>query len=210
MHLFSLLPDAKLNNLDLDWPYDANGNLDVTKGPVNWLGMLGERWMIRETTAQKRSDTSKGFCGAGIYTMVRTASASVAALAVGRPLFWSDRKNNIVTPDIAATFLLPFAGLALNVPATKGNVVMMLECGEADGIFNNPLTKATPVINDNAILLHNGGIANLEVIADATAYTFAHRRVDFAIKVNAAPTAGAKSRVILARSNEINFVNGVI
>jgi hypothetical protein len=205
MHLFDYLPSAKLNDVDLDWP-----SSDVTKGPVDWIGMLGERWMIREETAQKLSDTSKGFCGAGIYTMVRTLSTSTAALAVGRPVFWSDKKARIVTPDIAATFLLPFAGIALNVPATKGNVVMILECGEADALFNNPLTKGTPVINDNAILLHNGGVANLEVIADATAYTFAHRRVDFGIKVNAAPTAGAKSRVIVSRQNENNFVNGVI
>jgi hypothetical protein len=52
MHLFDLLPDAKLNNLDLDWPYDSSGNRDVTKGPVNWLGMLGERWMYSESSAK--------------------------------------------------------------------------------------------------------------------------------------------------------------
>jgi hypothetical protein len=129
MHLFKLLPDAKLNNLDLDWPYDSSGNRDVTKGPVDWLGMLGERWMVREETAQKLSDTSKGFCGAGIYTMVRTLSTSTTALVVGAPVFWSNKKDRIVTPDIAATFLLPFAGVALNIPTTKGNVVIICECG---------------------------------------------------------------------------------
>lgn len=210
MHLFDLLPDAKLNNLDLDWPYVA-GVKDITKGPVQWEGMLGERWMYKKASAAKLSDTSKGYCGAGIYQMVRTASASVAALAVGRPVFWSDRDNLIVTPDIAATFLLNFAGIALNVPTTKGNVVMICIAGEVDALFiAGAITKAVPVIGDNAVLAHAGGIATLDVLADATAMTWAMRRLDHNIRINAAATAGAKSRVLLERTNEINFVNGVI
>lgn len=205
MHLFDVLPDAKLNNLDLTPPDN-----DVTKGIQNWRGMIGERWMYSEVEAQKRSDRAKGFCGAGIYQMVRTLSTSVAALAVGRPVFWVDRKLFKVTPDIAATFLLPFAGIALNVPSAKGNIVMILICGEVDGLFAAALTKAVPVINDQLILKHTGGIAEIDVLADATALTGATERLRFGGRVTEAVVAGALSRIIVSRANEIDFQNGVI
>lgn len=205
MHLFDVLPTAKLNDLDLDWP-----GTDVTKGPNMWVSMLGERWQYSEKDAVKRSLTTRGHCGAGIYQMVRTHPTSTAALVVGRPLFWSDRKLFVVTPDITAAFLLPFAGVALNVPTTKGNVVMMCVSGDVDGLFDAALTKAVPVINDLTILKHTGGIAAFDVTADATAETGALARLRNGIRVNEAVTAGALSRIIIPRSAEIDFQNGVI
>jgi hypothetical protein len=143
--------------------------------------------------------------------MVRTLSTSTTALVVGAPVFWVDRLNKIVTPDIAATFLLPFAGIAINIPTTKGNVVMICECGEVDALFiATATTKATPVINDIAVLSYVATNARWDVLADATALTWGTRRLDVGARINAAVTAGAKSRVVLDRRNEANFVNGVI
>jgi hypothetical protein len=83
--------------------------------------------------------------------------------------------------------------------------------GEVDALFiATATTKATPVINDIAILSYVATNARWDVLADATNPTWGTRRLNVGARINAAVTANAKSRIILDRRNETNFVNGVI
>lgn len=185
MNVFDYIPQGKLNDVDIDWP------TDITKGPQPLVGMLGEEFIYDETTALKLSNTLKGTLYACKLKLVRFLSTSTASNLIGRPVFWSDKKKYIVTPDAAATSA--FAGIAITAVG-KGNMGYIVTAGEVAGLFDAALTKAVPALGDPVYLKIAGGVATLDVLADATGWTNVQLKLMIG-EVRATVTAGAVSRV---------------
>lgn len=194
MDLFTLTPTGRLNEVDIDF----NSTRDVTRGPDNLAGSLGDIIKCDTNFAQQRQNTSVGTLFGAEYMLVRTKSTSTAALLVGRPVFWgseADLDACIVTPDATVDAL--FAGVAINVPTTKGNVVLIVVAGDVNGLVKNPITDAGDVdLGDFLQLDISGGVATFDVLANATAVTWASMK-QLAAKRIAAATAGAVSRMQL-------------
>lgn len=194
MDLFTLTPSGKLNDVDIEF----NAIMDVTRGPDNLRGALGDIVKCDTDFAQRYQKTSNSVLYGAEYMLVRTKSTSTAALLAGRPVFWgseADLDACIVTPDAAADAL--FAGVAINVPATKGNCVLIVVGGDVGGLVKNPITDAGDVdLGDIFTLDIAGGVATFDVLANATAVTWATMK-QIASKRIAAATAGAVSRMQL-------------
>lgn len=190
MDLFTLTPSGKLNDVD----YTFNTTRDVTLGPDNLRGALGDIIKCDYNFANTHKKASTNLYG-GEYQFVRTRSGSTNALVVGGPVFWYDRDNFIVTPDTDGT--AEFAGVALNIPATKGNCVLIVVAGDVDALFKaTATTKATTVKNDLAVTSIASSAATLDVLADATAVTWGTAS-DAIARLQTPSTAGALSRVSL-------------
>lgn len=197
MNVFDLIPVGKLNDTDIDWP------TDITKGPQPLVGMLGEEFIYDESTALKLSNTTKGTLYACKIKLVRFASGSTASNLIGRPVFWSNKKSYIVTPDAATTSA--FAGIAITAVG-KGNIGYIVTGGEVDVLFDGALTKGAPALGDPVTLKIAGGVATADVLADATTWTNTQLKA-FIGEVRAAVVAGAKSRVFIYE--ERNFNRGI-
>ena len=194
MDLFTLTPSGKLNDVDIEW----NATRDVTRGPDNLAGALGD--IIKCDTAWAQQHTKSG--GATLYgaeyMLVRTKSTSTAALLAGRPVFWgseADLDACIVTPDATADALL--AGVAINVPTTKGNAVLIVIAGDVDGLVSNPITDAGDAdLGDFYSIAIGGGVGTFDILANATAITFGNAKAIAARRIEN-PTAGALARMQL-------------
>jgi hypothetical protein len=190
MNVFDYAPTGKLNDTDITFPTSLNLE---TNGVNPFRGMLGEEFEYDEPTALKLSNTAKSTLFSCLLKLVRFHPTSTASNLAGRLVFWSDKNNFVVTPDATATSV--FAGVAVNA-MTKGNIGFIVVAGECEALFVDPLTKATPVVNNRAIVSIAGGVAALDVLADATGVTWGTLQTNIAT-VRATVTAGAKSRVAL-------------
>lgn len=195
MDLFTLTPSGKLNDVDIE--YDAAH--DVRNGPNNLDGALGDIIKCDTRFAAERWSSTPGNSGyQGEYMLVRTKADSTAALLPGRPVFWAsadDLDDCIVTPDAAADALL--AGVALNVPTTKGNCVIILVAGDVDGLVANPITDAGDAdLGDFYSLAIGGGVATFDVLANATAITWGTIKQAVSRRIEL-PTAGQLARMQL-------------
>lgn len=132
MDAFTLTPTGKLNEVSIAY----NATRDVTKGPDNLPGALGDIIKCDTKFAQERWKSGLGTNGyGGDYMFVRTKSNSVASLIPGRPVFYAsmaDYDACIVTPDALATYF--FAGVAINTPDNKGDCVLIVVAGDVDAI----------------------------------------------------------------------------
>lgn len=132
MDLFTLTPTGKLNEVSLAF----NATRDVTKGPDNLPGALGDIIKCDTKFAQERWKSGLGTSGyGGEYMFVRTKSTSTASLIPGRPVFFAsaaDADAWIVTPDAVATYF--YAGVAINTPDTKGDCVLIVVGGDVDAL----------------------------------------------------------------------------
>lgn len=193
MDLFTLTPSGKLNDVDIEF----NATRDVTKGPDNLAGSLGDIIKCDTAWAQQHQKTGLVLYGAE-YMLVRTKSTSTAALLAGRPVFWgseADLDACIVTPDAAADAL--FAGVALNVPTTKGNCVLIVVGGDVQGLVRGVITDAGDTdLGDFYQLDISGGVATFDILANATAITWGSIKAIASRRI-ANPTAGAVARMQL-------------
>jgi hypothetical protein len=198
MNVFDYIPQGKLNDVDIDWP--ASTTAGITGGPQPLVGMLGEEFIYDETNALKLSNTTKGTLYACKIKLVRFLSTSTASNLVGRPVFWSNKKTYVVTPDAVATSA--FAGIAITANG-KGNMGYIVTAGEVDLLFDAALTKAVPALEDPIVLKIGGGVATGDVQLDATGWTNAIQKL-WVGYVRAAVTAGAKSRVFINERKDYN------
>jgi hypothetical protein len=193
MDLFTLTPSGKLNDVDIEY----SATRDVTLGPEFISGSLGDIIKCDTAFAQRHQRAGTTLFGAE-YMLVRTKSNSTAALLAGRPVFWgseADLDACIVTPDAAADAL--FAGVAINVPATKGNVVLIVVAGDVDGLIKGVITDAGDAdLGDVYTLDISGGVATFDILANATAVTWATMK-QIAAKRIEIPTAGQLARMQL-------------
>jgi hypothetical protein len=197
MDTFSYIGSKKFN----DWQgiYPAT----VTDGPNLMKGLLGNRHKLSEAMAVKLSNTNLGTLRQGVYQVVRTdpTAATIANYAVGRPLFWADPKNFVVTYVAATTSL--FAGICLhNAISAAGNVMHMCVAGDVGGLWDGTLTKATPALNDPVILKIASSLATLDTIADATGWTNVQLKLEVG-RVNETVTAGQVKRIILNKAIQV-------
>jgi hypothetical protein len=189
VNMFDYLPTHKLDEVDIEYP----GN-DVTKGPSMFPGLLGQRFDISQLLATKQLTTA-GRMGDGIIQYVRSSPTSTASIIVGRPVFWSDKIKNVVTPDAVATSEL--AGFPVSVPTTKGNIIVICNFGEIAVLTKNPLTKDPYAAGDLMFLDISGGVATIDVLADATALNNTNFDLVIAKAVSVvAAGAVAKARLI--------------
>lgn len=194
MDLFTLTPNGYLNDVDIEY----NATRDVTKGPDNLSGALGDIIKCDTKFATERTKAGGATLYGGEYMLVRTKSTSTAALLAGRPVFWgseADLDACIVTPDAAADAL--FAGVAINVPSTKGNCVLIVVAGDVDGLVKGVITDAGDAdLGDFYSLDISGGVATFDVLANATAITFGNAKAIASRRIEL-PTAGQLARMQL-------------
>jgi hypothetical protein len=199
MDLFSYLRGAKLNKVD-----EAYGTTDITKGPSPFVlgGLLGQKIKLSSTMALKLSDTTVGTLYGGEYQLVRLDPAQTATLAnskVGAPVYWVDRKLFKVTFDAVATALL--AGIAISVPTAKGNVFMICTLGEVGALYANPTTKgATADANDPVVAAIAGGVAVVDILADATGWTNVQKRLEIGRAAEDPGAGNAIFKIILTNA----------
>ena len=208
MDLFTLTPSGKLNDVSITY----NASRDVRLGPDNLAGSLGDTIKCDTRFAAERWKSGVGNNGyGGEYMLVRTKSNSTAALLVGRPVFWEDAAALdacIVTPDAAVDAL--FAGVAINVPETKGDCVLICVAGDVDGLVKNPITDAGDAdLGDIYTLDIAAGVATFDILANATAVNWGTLKAQAAKRV-ALPTAGQVARMHLLQNAVVRrFREGV-
>jgi hypothetical protein len=194
MDLFTLTPSGKLNDVDIEF----NATHDVKLGPDNLRGTLGDIIKCDTAFAQQRTKAGGATLYGAEYMFVRTKEGSTAALLAGRPVFWgsaADLDACIVTPDAAADALL--AGVAINVPTTKGNCVLIVVAGDVDGLVKGVITDAGDAdLGDFYTLDIAAGVATFDVLANATAVTWGSIK-SIAAKRIELPTAGQLARMQL-------------
>lgn len=195
MDLFTLTPSGMLNDVSIAF----NATRDVTKGPDNLPGTLGDIIKCDTKFAQERWKAGVGNNGyQGEYMFVRTLSTSVASLLPGRPVFYADSAAIdacIVTPDAAADAL--FAGVAINTPDNKGDCVLIVVAGDVDGLVSNPITDAGDAdLGDFYSLAIGGGVATFDILANATAVNWGTLKA-IASKRITLPVAGQVARMQL-------------
>lgn len=183
--LFEYIGEGKLNELILPNPYNSAGAIDKKLGPNRYIGLLGEEFKISQATALKQSNTTIGTLYGGTYKLVRVqpdfATVLLTDIIVGRPMFWNDKKKNLVTPLATATS--QFAGICV-VKMTSANakgdfIIIAVPPCEVAVLLAASLTKSAPVINDPVVLSIASSLATADVLADATAWT----NVQMALKI---------------------------
>lgn len=199
MDLFAYLRGAKLNKVD-----EAYGTTDITKGPSPFVlgGLLGEKIKLSSSMALKLSDTTVGTLYGAEYQLCRLDPAQTATLAnskVGAPVYWVDRKLFKFTFDAAATSLL--AGIAINVPSAKGNVCFICTDGEVGALYANPTTKGAGAdANDPVVAAIGGGVAVVDILADATGWTNVQKSLEVGIAAEDPGAGNAVKRIILTHA----------
>jgi hypothetical protein len=197
MDLFDYLRKGKINT------FEEPFSVDVRDGASPFHGLLGMKKKLDQATAAKFSDTSVFTLLDGVYRLVRSdpAIVTVANWAVGRPVFWSDKKLFKVT-TVAADATVEFAGVALGALTTAGSFKIIQVSGEAPGLYAAALTKAAPAINDPLVLKFAANLADFDVELDATAHANAivKRIVGH---VDEAAAAGAVKRIFLNGAHEV-------
>lgn len=117
-----------------------------------YLGQVGAKVSVDTTEAGLAlSDPAQSTLFAGIYQYVLFLSTSVAANARGQVVFWSNRAQYIVTPDVTAATQGLIAGITL-AAITKGNYGWIQIAGRATVKYKAALTAATPVAGDLLIV----------------------------------------------------------
>lgn len=176
MNIAQYLGTKKLNELILENPFDSAGKYDVTKGPSRFVGLLGSEFTFSEKQALKLSNTLIGTLYACTIKMVRVDPAFGTVLLtdiiVGRPLYWSDTKKFLVTPLASLTSRLAgISPVVMTSANNKGDIIPLVVAGDVGVKLGAALTKASPVINDPALIVIAANLAAADVIADATNWT---------------------------------------
>ena len=161
-------------------------------------GMVGGILTLGAAGANYYSDTTNGQqLYAGDYQYVQFYASSSATAAQGCIVFWYQitSGNWVVTPDAAATDAGLVAGIAL-CNTGKGNYWWIQTRGIAQVKFKTSPTKTTPAIGDTVIVdLTPSNLA--DVLADATAVTWATSRYILGNAWGTAPTSATISPVML-------------
>ncbi len=139
-------------------------------GPT-YSGQLGGILVASGLEAARLAGNSITLYG-GIYQYVRFKAGSTAANIRGGPVYWDDRENYVVTPDVP-TGAPDFAGVSLNA-VTKGNYGWILVGGKTHCHALANTTKAAPAIGDTLVLATAG---NFDDILDATPYDGTNRKL---------------------------------
>lgn len=197
MDLFDYLRKGNINR------FEEPFSTDVRDGPSPFFGLLGMKKKLDQTVAAKFSDTSIFTLLDGVYRLVRSdpTIADVTKWAVGRPVFWVDKKLFKVT-TVAADATVKFAGVALGPLTTAGTFKIIQVSGEAPGLYAAALTKAAPAINDPLVLKFAANLADFDVELDATAFSNAivKRMVG---RVDEAAVAASVKRIFLNDAHEV-------
>lgn len=175
-----------LNAVDATWP---GSPADVTLGMSEIPGLIGSKYKLSKGRALKLSNTTVGTLYSAVYQLVRTYASSTNALVVGGAVFWQDKENFIVTPDATTTSL--FAGIAINIPTVKGNVVYIVVEGDVVCKCKATLTQAG-AINDPVIISITSSAGTADVLADATGWTNVQLRLWIGYAIEALTNAGLK------------------
>lgn len=203
MDLFGHLPNAKLNGTSITYPTGVDGYTIL-------IGCLGQRFKLKRSSASRWSVTGYTL-KEGIYQFVRTDpsfSASLGSFQNGRPVYWSDKANNVVTPDAAVT--KQYAGQALNVIDAKGDMTFIQIQGSAPVLGKaSAFTKGgSEAIRDMYFLSISSSLATGDILADGTALTTTNfnELIGYA---DEAPVAGSVKLATLFNPFE-NYYDGII
>lgn len=206
MDLFNHIPNAKLNNTSITYPSVT----DPTALYREMLGNLGQRAKLRRSSASRWSHSSFTL-KEGVYQFVRTSptfAASLGSYINGRPLFWADKANFVVTPDAAVN--TEYAGQALNSIDAKGDLTFIQIQGSAPFLGKaTAFTKGgSEAIRDMLFLSIGSSLATVDVLADGTALTTTNfnELVGYADEV---PVAGSVKLGTIFNPFE-NYYDGII
>ncbi len=128
-------------------------------------GQVGGKLTLSAKEAKQLSDPNTGTLFGGVYMYVQFLLTSTAVSQRGQILFWSDRDNYVVTPDVTAASAAKMAGVCCNIVG-KGNYGFIQIGGKAGVKFRAALTKVA-VDGDLVVLDGTPGVFG-DVLADAT------------------------------------------
>lgn len=144
-------------------------SVDFLSLGTGFLGLVGKVLPLSIAEALRLSDTSIGTLYAGEYQFVQFKSDSTQSNAVGQLLWWST-VGSIVTPD-PPTELGSVAGICINA-VTKGNYGFMLRRGVVNTLYGT-ITKSGGAVAGDAVIAASATVGKANVLADATAVTWA-------------------------------------
>lgn len=159
-----------------------------------YTGMEGGVLFLDATAAASLSATGQNTLFEGQYQYVQFLATATAAPAVGKPVFWSDRVNYIVTTDVTAATVSKVAGVVI-FANTKGNWGFIQISGRATCLFKGTTTKTTPADGDLVVIDQTPAL-DFDVLADATTITSPILKTVVGVAYGA-PVGGASSLVDL-------------
>lgn len=160
-------------------------------------GMLGKIFECDDAEALKLSSLVIGTLYGGVYQCVQTLSTSTQANAIGQLVFWSNQTTMIVTPD-PPTPLMTFAGVLLNT-VIKGNYCWICVAGSVNTLYGT-ITKGGGAVAGDLVIATSATTGKADVLADATAVTWASAATRIGRAFEAA-TTGQTKRVTLDWNN---------
>jgi len=161
-------------------------------------GQVGGKLTLSAKEAKQLSDPNTGTLYGGVYQYVQFLATSTASTNRGQMMFWFDRDNFIVTPDVNVATASKMAGIAINIVG-KGNYGFIQVGGKAGVRMRLALTKAA--LDGDLVVLDGTPGPFGDVLADATALTSPLAKTIIGV-ADTPPTNNTISPVFL------NFIGG--
>jgi len=184
---------------DINDAYPANNTPSMSGATNTYAAQLGARVWLDGNPGGVRYDSTIGTLYGGKYQYVKTTAATTATYILGRPVFWTDFENYVVTADSSAVLVGKMAGIVLNA-VTKGNYCWIQTAGKAMVLFKTGLTAATPADGDLIVLDATTGLADVLTQSGSPTYLILKAAIGVAL---AAPVSATASAVLLRHLPEV-------
>jgi hypothetical protein len=184
---------------DINDAYAANNTASASGATNTYAAQLGARVWLDGNPGGVRYDTAIGTLYGGKYQYVKTTAGTTATYVLGRPVFWTDFENYVVTADCTAVLVGKVAGVMLNT-VTKGNYGWIQTAGKATVLFKTGITATTPADGDLIVIDVGTGLADDLTQSGSPTYLILKAAIGVAL---AAPVSATASLVLLRHLPEV-------
>jgi len=184
---------------DINDAYPANNTPSMSGATNTYAAQLGARVWLDGNPGGVRYDSTIGTLYGGKYQYVKTTAGTTAAYVLGRPVFWTDFENYVVTADSTAVLVGKMAGIILNA-VTKGNYCWIQTAGKATVLFKTGLTASTPADGDLIVIDATTGLADDLTQSSSPTYLTLKAAIGVAL---GAPVSATASAVLLRHLPEV-------
>ena len=184
---------------DVNDAYPANNTPSASGSTNMYAAQLGARVWLDGNPGGVRYDTAVGTLYGGKWQYVKTTAGTTATYVLGRPVFWTDFENYVVTADATAVLVGKVAGIMLNT-VTKGYYAWIQVAGKATVLFKTGITAATPADGDLIVIDASTGLADDLTQSSSPTYLTLKAAIGVAL---AAPVSATASLVLLRHLPEV-------
>ena len=184
---------------DINDAYPANNTPSMSGATNTYAAQLGARVWLDGNPGGVRYDSTIGTLYGGKYQYVKTTAGTSNAYVIGRPVFWTDFENYVVTADSTAVLVGKMAGIILNA-VTKGNYCWIQTAGKATVLFKTGLTASTPADGDLIVIDATTGLADDLTQSGSPTYLILKAAIGVAL---GAPVSATASLVLLRALPEV-------